>query len=117
MLVTWFKKTDYNTKISEIEGKVISHKHDHYVTIPEFYRLTAQNFQVRLKQANIMLKSNLDTELKIISDRVTSNKSRHLQIEYKLKILEKFDAAYFRSKSHFEEHGIQNYLVFQDIYR
>ena len=34
-----------------------------------------------------------------------------------LKKLKKFDAAYFRGKSHFEEDGTQNYLVFQPIYR
>ena len=52
-----------------------------------------------------------------ISDRVTSNKSRHFRIENKLKKLEKFDLGYFKSKSHFEEDGTQNYLVFQPICR
>ena len=28
-----------------------------------------------------------------------------------------FDAAYFRGKSHFEEDGTQNYLIFQPMYR
>ena len=28
-----------------------------------------------------------------------------------------FDAAYFRGKSHFEEDGTQNFLVFQPMYR
>ena len=38
-------------------------------------------------------------------------------IENELKKLQKFDAAYFGGKSHFEEDGTQNYLVFQPIYR
>ena len=46
-----------------------------------------------------------------------SNKTRHLQIENKLKKLEKFDSSYFKGKGHFEEDGTQNYLVFQPIYR
>ena len=54
--------------------------------------------------------------MKKISDRVTSNKSRHLQIENKLKKLEKFDSSYFKGKTHFEEDGTQNYLVFRPIY-
>ena len=33
-------------------------------------------------------------------------------VENELKKLQKFDAAYFRGKSHFEEHSTQNYLVF-----
>ena len=38
-------------------------------------------------------------------------------VENELKKLQKFDAAYFRGKSHFEEDGRQNYLVFQPMYR
>ena len=40
-----------------------------------------------------------------------------LLVENGLKKLKKFDAAYFRGKSHFEEDGTQNYLVFQPICR
>ena len=47
---------------------------------------------------------------------LTSNKSRHLQIENKLKKLEKFDSSYVKGKSHFEEDGTQTYLVFEPIY-
>ena len=38
-------------------------------------------------------------------------------VENELKKQQKFDSAYFRGKSHFEEDGTQNYLVFQPIYR
>ena len=38
-------------------------------------------------------------------------------VENELKKLQKFDSAYFRRKSHFEEDGTENYLVFQPIYR
>ena len=38
------KKTDYNAKISEIEEKLTDHKHDKYITTPEFNKLTAENF-------------------------------------------------------------------------
>ena len=38
-------------------------------------------------------------------------------VENELKKLQKFDAASFRGKSHFEEDGTQNYLVFQPMYR
>ena len=37
-------------------------------------------------------------------------------VENELKKLQKFDSAYFRGKSHFEEDGAQNYLVFQPIH-
>ena len=38
------KKIDYDTKISEIEKKITDHKHDKYITTPEFNKLTAENF-------------------------------------------------------------------------
>ena len=41
----------------------------------------------------------------------------HLLVENKLKKSETFDSIYFRGKSHFEEDGTQNYLVFQPLYR
>ena len=33
------KKTDYDIKISEFEKKLRDHKHDKYITNPEFYEL------------------------------------------------------------------------------
>ena len=42
------KKRDYNTKICEIEKKVADHNHNKYITTPEFEKLTAEVFAVRL---------------------------------------------------------------------
>ena len=38
-------------------------------------------------------------------------------VENEFKKLKTFDSIYFRGKSHFEEDGMQNYLVFQPMYR
>ena len=38
-------------------------------------------------------------------------------VENELKKIETFDSIYFRGKSHFEDDGTQNYLVFQTTYR
>ena len=38
-------------------------------------------------------------------------------VENELKKLETFDSSYLSGKSHFEEDGTQNYLVFQPMYR
>ena len=72
-------KTNYNTKISEIENKINDHNHDKYITTPEFNRLTTENVKARL--ANLITKTDFDIELKNISGRVTSNKTKHLLIE------------------------------------
>ena len=40
-----------------------------------------------------------------------------IELENDIKKLQTFDSSYFKGKSHFEEDGTQNYLVFQQIYR
>ena len=110
-------KTDYHTKISDIEKKIADHNHDKYVTLPELNRLTKENFKARLAQENLITKTDPDTELKKISDRVTSNKTKHLLVENELKKLKTFDSSYFKGKSHFEEDVTQNYLGFQPMQR
>ena len=47
--------------------------------------------------------------------KITENKSKHLLVENELNKLKTFDSSYFIGKSHFEEDGTQNYLVFQPI--
>ena len=44
-------------------------------------RLTTENFKARLAQGNLITKTDFDTKLKIISDKVISNKSKHLLLE------------------------------------
>ena len=64
------KKSDYDTKISDIEKKITDHNHDKYITTPKFNRLTTENFKVRLAQANLITKTDFDTKLKKISDKL-----------------------------------------------
>ena len=42
------KKTEYDTKISEIEKKITDHNHDKYITTPEFSTLAAHVPKARL---------------------------------------------------------------------
>ena len=56
------------------------------------------------KILNLIRKSDFDSKLKEISDRVTKNKTKRLLVENELKKLQTFDVAYFRGKSHSEEH-------------
>ena len=53
-------KTDYNTKNTEIEKKVAHHNHDKYITTPEFNKLSAEVFKARLKQTNLVTKTDFD---------------------------------------------------------
>ena len=77
----------------------------------------AHVFNARLAKANLITKIDFDTKLSSLNRKITSNKTKHLLIENELKKLKTFDSIYFRGKSHFEEEGTQNYLVFQSLQR
>ena len=54
----------------------------------------------------------------MLSCRVLTEKlqeKKHLLVQNEFKKLKTFDSSYFIGKSHFEEDGTQNYLVFQPI--
>ena len=118
MLVILFKKTDYNTKITEIENKITNHKHDEYITTPEFNKLAVNTFNARIAQTNLITKTDFDAKLSRQQNnnrKITKNKSDHLLFKNVLNKLKNFDFGYFIGKSHFEEDGVQNYLVFQPV--
>ena len=50
-----------------------------------------------------------------LNRKITSSKIKRLLVENKLKKLKTFDSSYFIGKSHFDEDGTQNYLVFQPM--
>ena len=70
-----------------------------------------------LKAKHLVTQTNFDAKLQDISKRITSNKSKHFLVENELKKLQKFDSSYFRGRYRFEEDGVQNYLVFQPMYK
>ena len=41
------KKTDYNTKVTEIENKLNNHNHDKYIDTSEFKKLAVDVFNAR----------------------------------------------------------------------
>ena len=83
----------------------------------EFITLAATVFDTRLAQANLIIKTNSDVKLLSLNIKITANKSKVLLVENELKELKTFDSSYLIDKSHFEEDGTQNYLVFQPINR
>ena len=57
------KKRDYNTKVTDIENKLTNHNHDKYIATSEFNTLAANVFNTRLAQANLITKTDFDTEV------------------------------------------------------
>ena len=74
-------------------------------------------FNASLPHVNLITKTDFDGNLSSLNRKITSNKSKHLLVENKLKNLKTFDSSSFRGKNYFEEYGTQNYLVFQPMYK
>ena len=53
ILVIQLKKAEYDTKITELEKKILDHNHDKHSTTQEFNQLTSENVSARLKQADL----------------------------------------------------------------
>ena len=111
------KKTDYDTKITEIDKELTDHNHDKYITTPEFNTLAADVFNARLKQTDLVRKTDFDDKSRSRNQEINSNKTKHLLAENELEKLKPLDLSYFKGKSHFKEDVTQNYLVFQPIQR
>ena len=87
------KKTNYSAKMGEHEKKLIDHNHDKYITTLEFNSLAADVFTTRLAKANLVTKTDFDSNRKI-----TANKSKHLPVKNELGKLKTFDSSYFIGK-------------------
>ena len=94
----------------KLKKKITDHKHGKYITTPEFKNFSAAVFTTTLAR-------DFNTKLQDISKRITPNKPKHLLGENELKKLQKFDSSYFRGRNRFEEDGVQNYSVFQPMYK
>ena len=46
------KKSDYNTKVNEIQKKITDHDHDKYNTTQKLNNFTTDNFAARSKRSN-----------------------------------------------------------------
>ena len=84
---TLIKKSEYDTKIKEIESKFVINT----------------GFDSKLARANVITKRNFDAKI--------------IEVENNIKKLQTFDLSYFRGKNYFDEDGKQNYLVFLPIGR
>ena len=101
-------------KITEIEKTLTDYNHDKYITSTEFNALAADVFNAILAQTNLITKTDF-AKFWSLNRKITANKSKKLLSENELKKLKPFDSSYFIGKSHFEEDGTQNYLVFQPL--
>ena len=78
------KKTDYNTKVTEIENKLNNHNHDKYIDTSEPNKLAVDVFNARLTEANLVTKTDFDAKLSGLNRKITQIQTKHLLVENKL---------------------------------
>ena len=104
--------TVFNTKICEIDNKIPNH--DKYVTTPKFNKLTAENFTVRLKQAHLVTKTDLDKKLTSFNRKIFSDKTKYLEVQKKLNSLITKVYNFFLGRIYFTSNDeSQNAFVYQ----
>ena len=63
----------------ELEKKKnTDHKHDKYITTPEFNKSTAENFAARLALVDLVTKTDFNKKLSDLNGKIISNKTKHL---------------------------------------
>ena len=58
---------------------------------------------------------DFDAKISSLNRKTLENKTENLLVKNELNKLKTFNSSYFIGKSHFEENGTQNYLVFQPL--
>ena len=120
-------KTDFNTKVTEIEGKIhdvssLVIKTDYATEIANINNDYIRNAALNARHKDVIQKRTFDTEVKKINDKIASNSSGILtynnilnQLKDRLGYLERY-ASYFRGKNYFDGNdGAENTLVFQTM--
>ena len=75
-------KNILNTKISEIENNIPDNSK--YMTTQEYKILATENFAARLIQAESVNRPDFGNKLTRFLRRITSNKTKHLEIQKKI---------------------------------
>ena len=104
--------TVLNTEISDIENKIPDNAK--YIITQGFNKLTEENFDIRLKQADLVNKIDFDDKLTSFNKQITSNKIKHLEVQKKLNTLISKDYNFFLGRTYFVGNDrSQNTLVCQ----
>ena len=71
--------TILNTKIIEADNKILDDAK--YITTQQFNKLTAKYFAARLKEPDLVNKTDFDNKLTSFNKQNPSNKTKHLEVQ------------------------------------
>ena len=75
-------KTVWNTNASEVDGKIS--KNSTCITTKRFNKLIAEHFAARLKQIDLVNKTDFDKKQTRFKRQITSNKTKHIEVQKEL---------------------------------
>ena len=88
-----------------------------YITTQESKKLTIENFAEKLKQADLVKKTDFDNKLTSFNRRITLNETKHLEIQKKLNSIITKDYNFFLGRIYFTSNdGSQNTFVHQPTF-
>ena len=100
-----------NTKISEVENKIPDNSK--YITTQELNKLMAENFAAKLKQADLVNKTDFYNKLTSFNNQTTSNKIKHSEVQKRLNSLKTKDYNFLLGRTYFKSNdGSQNTYVY-----
>ena len=77
--------TALNTKVSEVENKISNHAK--YISTQEWNKLTMENVAARLKQVNLVSKTDFENKLINFNRKIALNKTKYLEIKKRNEIV------------------------------
>ena len=104
--------TILNTKIIEAENKIPDDAK--YITTQQVNKLTAKYFAARLKEPDLVNKTDFDNKLASFNKQNPSNKTKHLEVQQKLSSLITKYNNFFLGRIYFTSNDVtQNTFVYQ----
>ena len=72
------------------------------LVVQEFNKFTAENLAARLKEANLLNKTDFDNKLTSLNKRITLNKIKHFEYQKKLNSLVTKDYNFFSDRTYLQ---------------
>ena len=72
------------------------------LVVQEFNKFTAENLAARLKEANLLNKTDFDNKLTSLNKRITLNKIKHFEYQKKLNSLVTKDCNFFLDRTYLQ---------------
>ena len=103
MLAAWLRKQITTQKLVNLRQNLLIITMTNTLLLQRLNKFSAQVFNARLAQANLIRKTDFVAKLPSLNRNITTNKTKYLLVENALK--KSFDSSQFVGKGHSDEEG------------